>query len=210
MTIKEDYEGNRDRNDRWWRTHPTGRIETEIVEFNAEKGYVLVKAIAYRNENNALPAGIDFAHGFVAAYPAHMKRWFVEDTVTSAIMRVMALVMGGAEKPTAETMAQVTKPGNAPVDDDYWTTKFGDVRSYATAEESELSGIPSFGSSFNLVATTTAAAPECKHGARIWRKGTSKKTGKDWANYSCLADQPGQCEPIWYVFSSDGTWKVQA
>jgi hypothetical protein len=27
-----------------------------------------------------------------------MKRWFVEDTVTSALMRVMALVMGGTEE----------------------------------------------------------------------------------------------------------------
>jgi len=118
------------------------------------------------------------------------------------------LVMGGAEKPTAETMAQVTSGNDAP-EPDYWNTKFGEVPSYATAEEAELSGIPSFGSSFNPT-PSKSAAPECKHGARIWRKGTSKKTGKDWANYSCVADQPGQCEPIWYVFSSDGTWKVQA
>ena len=208
MTIKEDYEGNRDRNDRWWRTHPTGRIETEIIEFNAEKGYVLVKATAYRERIDLQPAGIDFAHGFLAAYPTHMKRWFVEDTVTSAIMRVMALVMGGAEKPTAETMAQVTSGNDAP-EPDYWTTKFGDVPSYATAEEAELSGIPSFGSSFNPT-SSTSAVPECKHGARVWRTGKAAKTGKDWANYSCTGRKPDQCDPIWYVFSSDGTWKVQA
>ena len=209
MSFLDNYEASRDRNDRWWRTYPSGRIESEIVEFNAEKGYVLVKATAYRERIDLQPAGIDFAYGFLAAYQPHMKRWFVEDTVTSAIMRVMALVMGGAEKPTAETMAQVTKPGNAPVDDDYWTTKFGDVPSYATAEEAELSGIPSFGSSFNPVAATPDAAPQCRHGSRVWRTGTAAKTGKDWANYSCTGRKPDQCEPIWYVFSSDGTWKVQ-
>ena len=207
MSFLDNYEASRDRNDRWWRTHPTGRIETEIIEFNAEKGYVLVKATAYRERIDLQPAGIDYAHGFLAAYQPHMKRWFVEDTVTSAIMRVMALVMGGAEKPTAETIAQVTS-GNDATEPDYWNTKFGEVPSYATAEEAELSGIPSFGSSFNPT-LSTSTVPECKHGARIWRKGTSKKTGKDWANYSCVADQPKQCDPIWYVFSSDGTWKVQ-
>ena len=205
MSIKEDYEGNRDRNDRWWHTYPNGRIESEIVEFNAEKGYVLVKATAYRERIDSQPAGIDFAYGFVAAYPAHMKRWFVEDTVTSAIMRVMALVMGGAEKPTAETMAQVMAPNNVPVDDDLWNS----IPSYKTAAEAELAGIPSFGSSFNPVAATPDAAPQCRHGSRVWRTGTAAKTGKDWANYSCTGRKPDQCDPIWYVFSSDGTWKVQ-
>jgi hypothetical protein len=50
---------------------------------------------------------VDYAFGYREAYNPNMKRWFVEDTVTSALMRVMALVMGGTEKATKETMSKV-------------------------------------------------------------------------------------------------------
>jgi hypothetical protein len=55
-----------------------------------------------------------------------------------------------------------------------------------------------------------AAAPECVHGHRIWREGTSAKTGKAWANYSCTEKSKAtQCQPLWYVFTSRGTWEPQ-
>jgi hypothetical protein len=138
--------------ERWLATYPNGRIETRIVEFSAEKGYVLVEARAYR-ENDMIPAGIDYAYGYQGAYQQNMKRWFVEDTVTSAIMRVQQLVMGGAERSTKEIMEQVettpAKIANTDTTYDYWTTKHGDVPSYKTATEAEQSGIPSLGSSMD-------------------------------------------------------------
>jgi hypothetical protein len=119
-------------------------FEAHIVEFNADKGFVLVQAKAWRNQEETEPAGVDYAFGYREAYNPNMKRWFVEDTVTSALMRVMALVMGGTEKATKETMEQVkVNDATKPVEHDYWTTKFGDVPSYKTAAEAEQSGIPS-------------------------------------------------------------------
>jgi hypothetical protein len=97
MGFLDNYEASRERLERWNRTFPDGRIETRIVEFSAEKGYVLVEAKAYKNSESLVPAGIDFAYGYQGAYQQNMKRWFVEDSVTSAIMRVQQLVMGGAE-----------------------------------------------------------------------------------------------------------------
>jgi hypothetical protein len=147
-----------------------------------------------------------------------MKRWFVEDTTTSAIMRVMQLIMGGAERTTKEVMEQVeklpAKVANSEQDYDYWTTKFGDVPSFATREEAEESGLPTVAKAIDeikekLGGTIQAEAPQCKHGHRVWRTGTSAKTGKDWANYSCVERKPNQCDPLWYVFTSDGTWKPQ-
>jgi hypothetical protein len=194
-----------------------GRIETRIVEFSAEKGYVLVEAKAFRNDTDINPAGIDYAYGYQGAYQQNMKRWFCEDTVTSAIMRVQQLVMGGAERSTKEIMEQVERtPAKIANTDttDYWTRKFGDVPSYKTADEAEQSGIPSLGSSMDeikkqLGGEMVAEAPQCRHGHRVWRTGKSAKTGKDWANYSCVGRKPDQCEPVWYVFTSDGTWKPQ-
>jgi len=95
----DNYEGNTERTDRWIATYPQGRLETHIVEFNAEKGYVLVQAKAWRNQTEIDPAGIDYAHGFLAAYSDKMRRWMVEDTCTSALMRVMALVWVTPRRP---------------------------------------------------------------------------------------------------------------
>ena len=217
MGFLDNYEASRERLERWLKTYPTGRIETRIVEFSAEKGYVLVEAKAFRNDTDTLPAGIDYAYGYQGAYQQNMKRWFCEDTVTSAIMRVQQLVMGGAERSTREIMEQVEKtPAKIANTDatDYWTTKFGDVPSYKTAAEAEQSGIPSLGSSVDEIAKQLGGelvkeAPQCSHGHRVWREGVSAKTGKAWGNYSCVERKPNQCEPLWYVFTSDGTWKPQ-
>jgi hypothetical protein len=217
MGFLDNYEASRERLERWIKTYPTGRIETRIVEFSADKGYVLVEAKAFRNDTDVNPAGIDYAYGYQGAYQQNMKRWFCEDTVTSAIMRVQQLVMGGAERSTKEIMEQVERtPAKIANKDttDYWTTKFGDVPSYKSAAEAEQSGIPSLGSSIDEIASQLGGelikeAPQCRHGHRVWRTGNSVKTGKDWANYSCVGKKPDQCEPLWYVFTSDGTWKPQ-
>jgi len=217
MGFLDNYEASRERLERWNRTFPDGRIETRIVEFSAEKGYVLVEAKAFKNSESLVPAGIDFAYGYQGAYQPNMRRWFVEDTTTSAIMRVQQLVMGGAERSTREIMEQVertpTNVAKAPVvlesnqtEQDYWTTKFGDVASEV--------GVASLGSTVDEIAKQlggelVAEPPKCQHGHRVWRTGTSAKNGKAWGNFSCIERKPKQCDPIWYVLASDGKWKPQ-
>ena len=44
MGFLDNYEASRERLERWLQNYPLGRIETRIVEFSAEKGYVLVEA----------------------------------------------------------------------------------------------------------------------------------------------------------------------
>jgi hypothetical protein len=217
MGFLDNYEASRERLERWLATYPNGRIETRIVEFSAEKGYVLVEARAYR-ENDMIPAGIDYAYGYQGAYQQNMKRWFVEDTVTSAIMRVQQLVMGGAERSTKEIMEQVettpAKIANTDTTYDYWTTKHGDVPSYKTAAEAEQSGIPSLGSSMDEVAKQlggqlVAEAPQCSHGHRIWKQA-HEGAPKNWGGYFCTErTKATQCAPAWYVLGSDGKWKPQ-
>ena len=195
MAFMDNYEGNKERTDRWIATYPQGRLETLIVEFNAEKGYVLVQAKAFRNQLETEPAGVDYAHGFLAAYSDKMRRWMIEDTCTSALMRVMALVLGGAEKATAEVMALV-KTETPAADYDYWTTKHGDVPSYQTREEAEA-------------ADTPAATPSCSHGSMRWNQSKPDAL-KAWAGYFCSEKiKEKQCKPTWYVLTSDGTFKPQ-
>ena len=224
MGFLDGYEASRERLERWNKTYPLGRIETDIVEFNAEKGYVLVMAHAYRHFEDDVPAGTDFAYGYQGAYQQNMKRWFVEDTVTSAIMRVQQLVMGGAERSTREIMEQVEKvPAKIANADhnDYWTTKFGDVPSFKTAAEAEMSGVPSFGSSADSLGTAILEistklggevmpeAPKCDHGNRIWRE-SKPDAAKKWAGYFCPErEKNNQCQPFWYVVGSSGKWAPQ-
>jgi hypothetical protein len=218
MGFLDNYEASRERLERWLATYANGRIETRIVEFSAEKGYVLVEAKAFRNQEDTQPAGIDYAYGYQAAYQPNMKRWFVEDTVTSAIMRVQQLVMGGAERSTKEIMEQVERTpatiANAEKDYDYWTTKHGDVPSFKTAAEAEQSGIPSLGSSMDEIAKQlggqlVAEAPQCNHGHMIWKQA-HEGAPKNWGGYFCTErTKATQCTPRWYVLASDGKWKPQ-
>ena len=220
MGFLDNYEGNKERTDRWIATYPEGRLEAHIVEFSAEKGYVLVQAKAWRNQTETEPAGIDYAYGYLAAYNANMKRWMIEDTTTSALMRVMALVMGGTEKATKETMQQVetmtTKVATADVkkEYDYWTTKFGDVPSWDSQEAAQEAGLPTLGTAVSEIASQlggelVAAAPECSHGHMIWKQA-HEGAPKNWGGYFCTEKtKANQCTPRWYVFSSDGKWKPQ-
>ena len=217
MGFLDNYEASRERLERWLGTFPLGRIETRIVEFNAEKGFVLVEAKAFRNYDDELPAGVDFAYGYQGAYQPNMKRWFVEDTVTSAIMRVQQLVMGGAERSTREIMEQVEEtPAKVANTDstDYWTTKFGDVPSYKTAAEAEQAGVPSLGSSMDEIAKQLGGelvqeAPQCSHGHMIWKQ-SHDGAPKTWGGYFCTErTKATQCKPNWYVLTSTGKWAPQ-
>jgi hypothetical protein len=187
------------------------------VEFSAEKGYVLVEAKAFRNDTDLHPAGIDYAYGYQGAYQPNMRRWFVEDSTTSAIMRVQQLVMGGAERSTKEIMEQVERtPAKIANTDstDYWTTKFGDVPSYKTAAEAEQSGIPSLGSSMDEIAKQLGGelvqeAPQCSHGHMIWKQ-SHEGAPKSWGGYFCTErTKATQCTPRWYVLRSTGKWEPQ-
>jgi hypothetical protein len=207
MGFLDNYEGNKERTDRWIKTYPEGRLEATIINFDADKGSILVRAAAWRNQTEIEPAGIDFAYGYQAAYNANMKRWFVEDTVTSALMRVMALVMGNTEKATKEVMSLV-KSETPAADYDYWSTKHGDVPSYQTAAEAEQAGTPSFGSSADS-AWTADAVPSCSHGSMRWNQ-SKPDAPKSWGGYFCSEKiKEKQCTPRWYVLRSTGTWEPQ-
>ena len=204
MGFLDNYEGNKERTDRWIKTYPDGRLEATIINFDPDKGSILVRAAAWRNQTEIEPAGIDFAFGYQAAYNANMKRWFVEDTVTSALMRVMALVMGGTEKATKETMEKV----NAADVYDPWAIKHGDVPSYKTAAEAEMSGTPSFGSSEEPT-WSIEAKQSCTHGERVWKQ-SHEGAPKSWGGYFCTErNKETQCKPFWYVLRSNGKWEPQ-
>jgi hypothetical protein len=219
MSFLDNYEDVAARIARLWVTHPTARVQTNIVDFNAEKGYVLIQAQIFREYEDLYPSATDYAFGNVATYNVNMKKFFVEDTVTSAIGRAIGLLLGADKRPTRQDMEKVetisAKVANSTADDyDPWTKKFGDVPSFKTAEEAEQSGIPSLGSSMDeikkqLGGELVVEAPQCAHGHRIWKQA-HEGAPKNWGGYFCTErTKATQCAPAWYVLASDGKWKPQ-
>jgi hypothetical protein len=215
----DNYEDVATRIKRFWETHPSGRIENNIVEFNAEKGFILVQTQIFKEYEDQKPSAIDYAFGNVATYNVQMKKFFVEDTVTSSIGRCIGLLLGTDKRPTLQDMQKVetisTSVAKSTADDyDPWSKKFGDVPSYKTAAEAEQSGIPSLGSSMDEIAKTLGGqlveeAPQCSHGHRIWKQA-HEGAPKNWGGYFCTErTKATQCAPAWYVLGSDGKWKPQ-
>ena len=224
----DNYEDVAARIKRFWETHPSGRIENNLIHFSAENGYILVQTQIFKEYEDEKPSAIDYAFGNVATYNVQMKKFFVEDTVTSSIGRAIGLLLGTDKRPTRQDMEKVetisTAVAKSTADDyDPWAIKHGDVPSYKTAAEAEQSGIPSLGSSADGVTLRDAIAeidgqlggqlveeaPKCNHGHRVWKTG-KKKNGDDWAGYFCPErEKANQCQPQWYMFGSNGKWRAQ-
>jgi hypothetical protein len=219
MGFLDNYEDVAARIKRFWETHPSGRIENTIIDFNAEKGYVLVQTQIFKEYEDEKASAIDYAFGNVATYNVQMKKFFVEDTVTSSIGRCIGLLLGTDKRPTRQDMEKVetisTKVAQSTSEDyDPWSKKWGEIPSFETAAEAENSGIPSFGSSVDEIAKQLGGqlieeAPQCSHGHMIWKQA-KEDAAKNWGGYFCTErTKATQCTPRWYVLASDGKWKPQ-
>jgi hypothetical protein len=209
MSFLDGYEDIAARITRFQKTHPTGRIETSIIDFSAKEGYILVEARVYREHEDTLAAGIDYAFGHVSTFNTQMKKWYVEDTVSSAIGRSLNLVLGAINLPEGVSNARPTRQNMEQVEH---STPVVDADPWAISKDI---GVPNIGSAIEAItdkigAEVMAEAPRCQHGTRVWREGTSQKTGKAWANFSCTEkSKTSQCDPLWYVMTSSGAWKPQ-
>ena len=199
MGFLDNYETVNQKVQRLHATYPTNRIETSIIDWQPEKGYILIECRIYRHYEDEKPAAIDFAHGMVGAYNAQMKRWYVEDTVSSAIGRAASVVLGSDEKPTRENMERVDEMPKAFVDEDPWSKPIWE-EGFTTAKTA-VEEIKS-----QLGGEIQSESPICAHGHMIFKEG--EKNGKQWAGYMCTEKtKASQCAPIWLVLGSDGKWK---
>lgn len=184
---------------RFRKEHPTGRIVTSIQESGLDKGWVLVKAEVFREYEDIVPSAVDFAYGNVITYPQNMKKWFVEDTVTSCIARAIKLLSPSATRPSREDMARVEyDPTPSKSEDDLWATLT------ITKSESEIGAQP-LGSGLTLVKekidaqeTVGGPGPVCKHGAMNFKSGISAKNNKHYQGYTCSSsNRAEQCDAVW-------------
>ena len=201
MGFLDNYEDVNARIKRFRSEFPSGRLIAYIEDIDILKGTVLVKAEAYREYEDAVPSAVDYAFGNVATLTNNMKKWLIEDTVTSAYGRVIGLLTPSEHaRPTVQDMQKVE---NLPADSDPWSTK-ASIEDMATMASSILEIGTKLGGEL------IAEAPQCLHGHMVWAEGTAKTTGKPWAAYKCTERvRANQCTPRWYVLTSEGKWKPQ-
>ena len=213
----EDYEDVASRVLRFQKLYPEGRIVTDVIQFNPEKEFVLICAQIYRNSSDTLPSGVDYALGVASTYNAGMRKFYVEDTSSSAIGRALSLVLETVKKPTKQDMAKVvaTKVVKPPVqevkveDQDYWTTPVND---YMKVVDAPVTLEKAMENVATIIGTAEAQeSPSCVHGTMRWRDG--EKNGRAWGGYQCNQMNAGgvksDCPPVWYQLGSDGKWQPQ-
>jgi hypothetical protein len=210
----DDYEDVAARVLRFQKAYPEGRIVTDVIQFNPEKGLILISAQIYRNSTDTLPAAVDYAFGDAATYNAGMRKWYVEDTSSSAIGRSLSLVLETAKKPTKQNMQRVNEQKVVkPVTEghvDYWTTPFGE-------QGESIKQVPApvtLDKAVDTVAEilgTAKVVPSCKHGDMEFKDGN--KNGRAWGGYFCrhmgVGGSEPKCPTLWYQLSSAGTWEPQ-
>jgi hypothetical protein len=170
----------------------SGRIETSIIEVDLAKGHILIEARVYREHEDTSPAAVDYAYGNQAFYNQNMKRWFVEDTTSSAIGRAISLLTPGEHRSTAETMAQVVTDSPTVLDSDPWATVT--ITAEGSAEP--------LASGLNLIQGALGGeivdqAETCDHGRMLFKEGISSKTGNKYKGWVCPSKAKPQCAPRW-------------
>jgi hypothetical protein len=169
----------------------SGRIETSIIDVDLTKGHILVEARVYREHEDTSPAAVDYAYGNQAFYNANMKRWFVEDTTSSAIGRAISLLTPGEHRSTAETMAQVVDSPTV-LESDPWATVTITAEPAPQPLQVGLDLIQGA-----LGGTITETGSQCSHGRMIWKEGISSKTGNKYKGWVCPSKEKPQCPPKW-------------
>ena len=84
----DNYEDVQSRVRRFQTAFPVGRIVTDVIQFNAEKGHVLIAAQVYREHEDTLPAAVDYAFGDASTFPANMRKFYVEDACTLSLIHI--------------------------------------------------------------------------------------------------------------------------
>lgn len=196
---------------RWFiDNYPMGRIDLSIVELDTAKGSVVIQGEVYRDIQDNHPAVVNFARGAKDDYPAHMQRWYLEDTVTSCLARCLLLLKGSKKTAPKETMPGFTVTPKPELDSELLSSSNG-IEYHYSAPGTRARAVETVLRSSMPVAP--AAPRTCKNGITpmTFKTGINKKTGKPYQGFvcACSTDPESQCPPIWASQAADGTWKYR-
>jgi hypothetical protein len=203
-----DYEDVATLNKWFIANYPMGRSDISVVSHDPVNGYILVQATLWRDAKDATPAVSNIAFGSRETYIPNMKKFYVEDTATSALGRAIILLKGSDKTATKDDMRKVE---NEPLKNNYG--KSGNAQLIELAlrksfrDDAKSEGEPQAWSVGDAIATipTQPQQQECTHGMMILKEGTAK-TGRPFMGYVCSAPKPDQCDARWGKLTANGNW----
>ena len=202
----QDYETVEERLIKFWKEHPDGRIETELIEATDKR--FIVHARLFRTEADARYWTSGLAFELVADRGVNSTS-ALENCETSAIGRALANA-GYATKGKRASREEMTKVAAA--QPNKFEKRVADIVSHEKPSDPwtiEQKPMP-----VNLDEALTQLndgikpqeIPHCKHGARKEMQGVGK-TNKPYYGVVCPAPQnENQCPPIWYIMDKSGRW----
>ena len=218
----DNYEDVDTRIHKFYEINPDGAIITELVSNDEEKGIVIFKAYAYRTYLDTAPSSVGYARGARKDRGVDRDFW-VENCESSSIGRCLANLGLSAKgkRPSSLEMAKVNdaqaspKPirvrteeqakflkQNNPDNEIVWDTTIEPPADIETV----------FDSAVELLTTELKAepVPQCKHGTRVVREGTSAKGAyKGWSCPLPYKRKAEQCKTIWMVLDPSGRWNFR-
>ena len=204
MSFLDNYEDVNTRIKRFRSEYPAGRLVAFIEDVNLKEGWILIRAEAYKEYEDAVPSAVDYAYGNVASLTQNMKKWVVEDTVTSAYGRVIGLLSPSDARPTRQDMQRVEA---LPASSDPWATLSVTQIAHETGTTALTTAVAEIQG--QLGGELVAAPPRCGHGTMIWKQAAAGSP-KNWGGYFCTEKTKAtQCAPNWHVMTSSGQWKPQ-
>ena len=204
----EDYEDVATLNKWFIANYPMGRSDISVISHDPEKGYILVQATVWRDSKDAAPAASNIAFGSRETFMPNMKKWYVEDTASSALGRAIIILKGSNKTATKDDMKRVEnepikniygKSGNSKIIEMALRKSFAD-----DAKETKEPTVWSVGDPLETL-PTKPKQQECAHGLMILKEGTAK-TGKPYYGYVCSAPKGEQCDARWGKLTAAGSW----
>jgi hypothetical protein len=210
----DDYEDVATLNKWFISNYPMGRSDLSVISHDPEKGYILIQATIWRDSKDAAPAVSNVAFGSRETYIPNMKKFYVEDTATSALGRAIILLKGSDKTATRDDMQKVESNPSFKEKLESRQNMYGKPGSKSAQIETILRDSfaadkkepePVAWSVGEVVAEIGASIPNeppaCQHG-HILKEGISKG-GKPYYGYVCKAKE---CPPNWATLTANGKW----
>ena len=197
-----DYETVEERLVKFWKEHPDGRIDTELIE--ATPSRFIVRATIFRTEADARhwTSGLAFEHISDRGVNSTSA---LENCETSAIGRALANA-GYATKGKRASREEMSKVQNK------WEKKVADFIPVEkpsdpwTIEQKEMPLPVSEAVTALNDGIKPEEIPSCKHGTMKTMNGIGN-TNKPYYGYVCIMqNRSEQCPAIWCVRDKSGRW----
>jgi hypothetical protein len=210
----EDYEDVATLNKWLISNYPMFRSDLSVISHDPEKGFILIQATLWRDSKDAAPAVSNVAFGSRETYIQNMKKFYVEDTATSALGRAIILLKGSDKTATKDDMRKVESNPSFKEKLESRQNMYGKpgsksaqietiLRDSFAADKKEPEPVAwSVGDVVDQIGSSIPnEPPACQHG-HILKEGISKG-GKPYYGYVCKAKE---CPPNWATLTANGKW----